>query len=134
MKDTVDICEDSLGIVKGGGGSGADSGRGRHLEETLVNVFLTDVEVDDVAVAQLTLLRLQEVKRRQAAADVVVGLLAQRQQRRHVRSDRLLPRNGHQALAQPADKSIQFNSTNSTDQIRRIASVLFQSHVRTRPG
>ena len=86
----------------------------RHLEERFVGVLLADVEVDDVAVAQLALVRLEEVEGGQTGSDVVVRLLAQRQQRRHVRPDRLLPGDGHQPLRQPVINiqlnSIQFNS------------------------
>ena len=73
------------------------------LEEALVGVLLADVEVDDIAVAQLALLRLEEVKRGQTAPDVLLRLLAQRQHGRHVRLDRVLPGNAHQSLRQSAN-------------------------------
>ena len=82
-------------------GSGDVKDLGPHLEQALVRVFLADTQAGDVAVLQLALVRLQEVERGQTAANVVVGFLGERQQRRQVRFHALLPGDAQQTLSQP---------------------------------
>ena len=72
-----------------------------HCKVPLLHVLLADVCLLDVLRPQCLAPRPEELQRREAGADVVVGLLAEGDERRRVRPQPLPPRNVAQPLRQP---------------------------------